>query len=49
MASRQIAREEQACISNCIFIHWGHPDPKDDPDEIDKRYRKCLSECRICS
>jgi hypothetical protein len=48
MRGRKITREEQGCISNCIFEHWGNPDDPRDPEERDRHYMQCLEECRIC-
>lgn len=48
MEERTITREEQSCISNCIFRHWGDPDSPVDPERRDAAYEKCLTSCRIC-
>jgi hypothetical protein len=48
MEGRRITSEEQHCISRCINRHWGQDAPSADPEERDRSYEKCLSECRLC-
>jgi hypothetical protein len=48
MSVRKITREEQECISNCIFEHWGDTEDQRDPEDRDRHYMQCLEECRIC-
>jgi hypothetical protein len=48
MKGRKITNEEQGCVSNCIFQHWGDPDSPEAPETRDENYEKCLEDCRIC-
>jgi hypothetical protein len=48
MEGHRISREEQSCISKCIFKFWGDPDNKDSTGNRDRDYMDCLTDCRIC-
>ncbi len=48
MKERKITNEEQGCISKCIHQHWGDPDNTEPPEAREKKYEKCLEDCRIC-
>jgi len=48
MEGHGISREEQSCISKCIFKFWGDPDNKDNTENRDRDYMDCLTDCRIC-
>jgi hypothetical protein len=48
MEGHRILREEQGCVSNCIFKFWGAPDSKDNAEKRDRDYEDCLTGCRIC-
>ena len=45
---RNINREEQQCISDCIVEFWGEDSPWKDDSERDFRYEQCLTDCRVC-
>ena len=49
MKGHRITKEEQGCISYCIFKFWGNPDSRDNAEKRDKGYEDCLTDCRICS
>jgi hypothetical protein len=46
--TRRITREDQACISNCIFEWWGNREDDRDPEDRDRHYERCLTDCRVC-
>lgn len=48
MEGRRISSQEQQCLSSCITRHWGKEAASTDPEERDRSYEKCLSECRLC-
>ena len=49
MASKEISRKDQKCISECIIQSWGDSSRFSKEQERDRQYEKCLSSCSICS
>ena len=48
MDQQRINREEQSCISNCIYKYWGSSAQVEDDEKRDHEYEQCLTDCRIC-
>ena len=48
MRGRKTTRNEQSCISDCIFKYWGHQHRQEDDERREKDYERCLSDCQIC-
>jgi len=50
MKEREISKDGQSCISNCINKYWGDPgvDDNGDDEKRDRDYMRCLEDCQIC-
>ena len=48
MKKRNLFRQEQLCISECIQKHWSHPDMDTEDDRRNQKYEQCLTSCNIC-
>lgn len=46
MQGREIAPNEQECMSQCILKFWSGSDKID--EDRDEQYEQCLTGCNIC-
>ncbi|MDA8140634.1 MAG: hypothetical protein M0036_18470 [Desulfobacteraceae bacterium] len=45
---KEISRDEQDCISDCITSHWGEMS-RSRPDDQQQEYEDCLFNCDVCA
>lgn len=48
MAKKEIGKQDQKCISLCIFQHWSEHS-RTQPEHRMDEYNACLSNCKVCS
>ena len=48
MEARDITKDEQGCMADCINTFWGGADHEDSAEERDKGYEECLENCQVC-
>jgi hypothetical protein len=48
MKEKQISRQGQHCISQCIHKYWTHSDASTEDDIRNQNYEECLTSCNIC-
>jgi hypothetical protein len=47
MAQKTINNQQQRCLSQCIFKHWGQQSDTA-PARREQEYAQCLTDCRLC-